>query len=216
MKKIILNLKIKRRIKKMYCSLETFQKYSNVFSDNTELQESYINAAENIVESYLGYSLKKANYVAIINGTGNELLSLKVKPITKIISVSINGIEKNIDEFNTEEEFLIYSKDIFPEGIKNITVEFEAGYSVDTTINDLNELDGGNAEDIINETIRSNIPKIILLTILRIAALLQSESDSNIGITSKTFGDSGTRTFINYTNFDKYLIPLNHYKLLII
>lgn len=200
----------------MYCSLETFQKYSNVFSDNTELQESYINAAENIVESYLGYSLKKANYVAIINGTGNELLSLKVKPITKIISVSINGIEKNIDEFNTEEEFLIYSKDIFPEGIKNITVEFEAGYSVDTTINDLNELDGGNAEDIINETIRSNIPKIILLTILRIAALLQSESDSNIGITSKTFGDSGTRTFINYTNFDKYLIPLNHYKLLII
>lgn len=175
----------------MYINLETFQKYSNIFTDNTELQQSYINAAENIVENYLGYSLTRKNYVSILNGSNSKYLQLRVKPINELISVNINEQEIDITEFNIEEEFILRNNDIFPEGI-NISVEYNAGY---------------NTEDI---------PEIICLTILRIAALLQSESDSNIGITSKSFGDNGARTFINYTNFDKYLSPISSYKLIII
>ena len=113
-----------------YVTINELQKYSNVFSDNSELQQSYIDSAESIIESYLGYS-----------------------PVDKIFSP--------------------------------ITCLFEP----------------------IIET-----PEIIKLTVLRIAALLQSESDSNIGVTSKTFGDSGNRTFINTVNFEKYLQPISQYK----
>jgi hypothetical protein len=74
---------------------------------------------------------------------------------------------------------------------------------------------GGGCNNIgVIET--NAIPAVFKQTILRIAALLLAESDNNIGISSKTFGDSGTRTFINYTNFDKYLSVLSRYKLITI
>jgi hypothetical protein len=59
-------------------------------------------------------------------------------------------------------------------------------------------------------------PALLKQTALRIAALLFSESDNNIGVTSKSFGDSGSRNFLNYTNFDKYLAPLSRHRLVTI
>ena len=209
----------------MYVSLETFQKYSNVFSDNTELQQSYINAAEDVVENFLGYSLIKKNYTAITNGKGRDYLQLKVKPINRIINIKINGEDIDTDEFDISEEFIIYKNGIFPEGKKNIIIEFEAGYSSNQG-NGIDEIDGGSAgtnteesneDNDITITENSNgIPQVILITIMRIAAILQAESDSNVAIVSKSFGDSGSRTYVNYTNFDKYLIPISRYKLIII
>jgi hypothetical protein len=73
---------------------------------------------------------------------------------------------------------------------------------------------GGGANNI--GVIETEIPSIFKQTQLRIASLLYTEADSNIGITSKNFADSGTRTFINYTNFDKYLSPLSKYRLVVI
>lgn len=58
----------------------------------------------------------------------------------------------------------------------------------------------------------TTIPGIIKLTILRIAALMQTESDGNIGITSKQFSESGSRTFIKTTRYDEYLLPISRYK----
>jgi hypothetical protein len=60
------------------------------------------------------------------------------------------------------------------------------------------------------------LPVIIKQTALRIAALLQTEGDNNIGVTGKSMGDSGSRTFVNYVNFEKYLSPISRYKLLVI
>jgi hypothetical protein len=79
---------------------------------------------------------------------------------------------------------------------------YSGGYS-GTAIEDFNPI------DII-------IPTIIKQTALRIASLLMTEGDNNIGITGKAFGDSGSRTFINYTNYDKYLLPISKYKLIVI
>ncbi|MCL2440474.1 MAG: hypothetical protein FWD14_01910 [Treponema sp.] len=116
----------------MIVTVEQFQKYSNVFTDNIELQESYLKSSQIIVADYLGYN---------------------------------------------PEEYLFNSKTCQLEKI-------------------------------------TEIPEIIKITIMRIASLLQSESDSNIGVTSKYFGDSGSRTFINYTNFDKYLLQVSNYRLI--
>ena len=114
----------------MIIDLKQFQIYSSIHTDNTELQESYLMSAQNIVSDYVGYDIEK--YL------------------------------------------------LFPD------------------------------TGLILENIE--IPEIIKLTIMRIAAILQTEGDSNIGITSKSFGDSGTRTFINTVNFDKYLIQISNYR----
>ena len=114
----------------MIIDLKQFQIYSNVNTDNPEIQNSYLMSAQNIVNDYIGYDIE----YYLLN------------PITGLI------------------------------------------------------------EDVIE------IPEIIKLTIMRIAAILQTEGDSNIGITSKSFGDSGTRTFINTVNFDKYLIQISNYR----
>jgi hypothetical protein len=136
--------------------------------------------------------------------------------------LEIDGVPIDTNELECNDEFILYDK-LFPYGKRNIKIEYTAGWdngdgnSSDTDFDDefidggdastevFDDIDSGNSSDNQNT---SNIPDIIKLTVLRIAALLQSESDSNIGVTSKSFADSGTRTFVNYTNFDKYLIQL--------
>jgi hypothetical protein len=182
-----------------YVSVEELQKYSNVYSDDL-LQQGYIDSAENIVNNYLGYSPTLHSYTHYLIGNGTHELQLKAKPIHSLILVEIDGEAIPISEFYfTNDEFIYYNK-IFPQDSK-IVIEYTAGYGV-------------NVDDDIGNGIF--LPKIINLTVLRIAALLQTESDSNIGVTSKSFADSGNRTFVNTVNFDKYLIQLSSYKLIVI
>jgi hypothetical protein len=56
------------------------------------------------------------------------------------------------------------------------------------------------------------IPGLVKITVLRIAALLQMESDNNIGVTSKTFGESGTRTFYKTTDYEVYLKQISRFR----
>jgi len=53
----------------------------------------------------------------------------------------------------------------------------------------------------------SAVPSIVRLTILRIATLMLMEAGENIGVTGKSFADN-SRSFISYTNYNKYLSPL--------
>jgi hypothetical protein len=54
----------------------------------------------------------------------------------------------------------------------------------------------------------TEIPEVVRLSILRVATLMLSESGGNIGLTGKSF-DGNSRTFINYSNYRKYLQPLD-------
>ena len=49
------------------------------------------------------------------------------------------------------------------------------------------------------------------MAVLRIASLMLAEQGGNIGVTSKSFSDQ-TRTFVNYSNYNKFLQPLAIYK----
>jgi hypothetical protein len=183
-----------------YVTVEELQKYSNVYGDS-DLQQSYIDSAENIVNSYLGYSPIFHNYIHCFNGTGTNELQLKAKPIQTIISIEINGEHVPLSEFyNTADSEFIYYNKIFPCGKRNIKIEYNAGWGT----------------SIDNENNITYLPEIIKMTVLRIASILQAESDSNIAVSSKSFADSGTRTFINYTDYSKYLFPISIYKLLVI
>lgn len=52
------------------------------------------------------------------------------------------------------------------------------------------------------------MPEVVKLSILRIATLMLSETGGNIGLTGKSFSDN-SRTFVNYSNYRKYLQPLD-------
>jgi hypothetical protein len=116
----------------MYISLEDFKKYTGVHDDD-DFQQSYINAAEEIVEDYLGYA---PNIFRLVDG-----------------------------------------------GTAVVDLPYE-------------------------------VPQLIKMTVMRIAALLQTESDMNIGVTSKSFGEGGSRTFVNTVNYDKYLIQISSYRMI--
>jgi hypothetical protein len=184
-----------------YVKIDELKEYSGAHDDNNLLQ-NYIDSAEDIVNTYLGYSPALHNYIHYFDGNGTSELQLKAKPITNIISVEINGQSIPVSEFyNTLNGEFIYYNNIFPIGKRNIKVEYDAGWGAAV------DGDAANGE---------YLPKIIKMTVLRIASLLQTESDGNIGVTSKSFGDSGTRTFINTVNFDKYLIQISTFKLLVV
>lgn len=51
-------------------------------------------------------------------------------------------------------------------------------------------------------------PMSISLSILRIATLMLMEAGGNIGLTGKSFSDN-SRTFVSYSNYRKYLQPLD-------
>jgi hypothetical protein len=184
-----------------YVNIEELKEYSGAHEEDNLLQ-NYIDSAENIVNTYLGYSPTLHNYTQYFDGTGTNELQLKAKPIANIISAEIDGQSIPVSEFyNTFNSEFIYCNQIFPTGKRNIKIEYDAGWGI--TVDD----DTANGD---------YLPRIIKMTVLRIASLLQTESDGNIGVTSKSFGDSGNRSFINTVSFDKYLIQLSTFKILVI
>ena len=100
------------------------------------------------------------------------------------------GKEITVDDMPVEDYYINDDKIFLKQPVisDNIIVTFTAGFSTD-------------------------LPQIIKLTVLRIAALLQTESNNNIGISGKSFMD-GSRTFMNFVNYDKYLIQCSKYKLI--
>jgi hypothetical protein len=58
------------------------------------------------------------------------------------------------------------------------------------------------------------VPDIIRLVVLQIATLKLMETGKKIGVTGIQNPDGAGSTFINYTNFDKYLQNLKQYRIL--
>jgi hypothetical protein len=153
------------------------------------LYQTYIDSAEAIVSDYLGYSPVQATYTAqTFYGDGYPYLRLSAKPITSLSSISVSGVSKNVSDFTIDGETIVEKYgNSFPIG-SVVVATFQAGYTT--------------------------IPALIQLTILRITALLSMEAGENIGVSSTTFDGGNTRSFINYTNFDKYLAAISQYQLL--
>lgn len=77
-----------------------------------------------------------------------------------------------------------------------------------------------SAQELVGEYLRYDpeekwegheVPEIVRLTVMRIATLMLMEGGENIGVSSKSFSDN-TRTFISYTNYAKYLSPIQTYR----
>lgn len=174
----------------MLITIEDLQKFTGVYPEEQDSQqELFIGSANNIVIDYLRFNPELTNYDLFVNGSGKNELYLPAKPITNLESIKIDNVETDVSLFGFENNVLFYknSKLVFPAGTRNIEIRFSAGYE--------------------------EVPSIIKLTALRIAGILQTENAGNIGITSKSFSDSGTRTFVNTTDFSKYLLQIADYRI---
>lgn len=174
----------------MIVNLDLFNSYTGNYEDNESaiiLKEAFLSSAEDIIKGYLGYDPIEKDYVDIlISGEGSKKLYLPARPITSLSSISINRKLIDIERFNFSEDFIYYKgyTSTFEKGRDNILLSFKAGWSL------------------------SIVPSVIKLSILRIATLMLSETNGNIGLTGKSFSDN-SRTFINYSNYRKYLQPLD-------
>lgn len=62
------------------------------------------------------------------------------------------------------------------------------------------------------EPLTENSMYLIKKVCLEIATLIQLEENNNIGVNTKTFGDSGSRTYLNTVDYSKYLVQLSAYR----
>lgn len=161
-------------------------------ADQAATRDIYAQAASEIVRDFLGYDPNEQDYTAYLDGSGAKSLSLGAKPVTVISSVEIfesgSWVSKAVGEFFVRDHFLYWSVADFPAGEANIRVSFTAGYPA------------------------LLIPGVMKITALRVGGVLASEQDGNIGISSKSFGETGSRVFIN-SRFDRYLEPLENYRI---
>ena len=168
----------------MIVTKEELQGFSGVeFESGNNIAELFIGASQNIVENYLGYEIESKEYTKHFALHTSNIIKAGVKNITAVSEITIDGTL--VADYYIDDDRIILKQPVISD---NIIVKFTAGFSTD-------------------------LPQIIKLTVLRIAALLQTESNNNIGISGKSFMD-GSRTFTNFTNFDRYLIACSKYKLI--
>lgn len=171
--------------------LKAFNVYTGNYEDDPDvnsLKSQYITSAREIVEGYLGFRLDIHDVTETHVFVGSRDIPLRECPAQDVYGVFYGGKQippmfytLNGDTLHLNHHGCGYQDD-FPicSGME-IVVTYCAGYR--------------------------KLPDIIIQTILRIASLLQTEANSNIGITSKSYSD-GSRSFLNFSNFDKYLQPL--------
>ena len=168
----------------MIVTKEELQGFTGVvFESGNNIAELFISAAQNIVESYLGYEIESKEYTKHFALHSSNVIKVGVKNITVVSEITIDGTP--VEDYYIDNDKIILKQPVISD---NIIIRFTAGFGED-------------------------LPAIIKLTVLRIAALLQVESNNNIGISGKSFMD-GSRTFTNFTNFSKYLDACSKYKLI--
>jgi len=171
----------------------------------------------------LGYELKRRTYVKRADGNGLNWTQGRDHPPSL---------------FRISNEFIYFRKgETFPRGHENVQIVYDAGYE-ETDASTGRAFDGGEADtesdftvgdadasteapivdagDALQRDDGNAVPPVIKSAIVRIAALMFQETNGNIGITGKNFGESGSRTFTNYVNYQKYLMPISNYRLTVI
>lgn len=174
-----------------YTTVEDLDKYSGNFDESlNSLKAIFLDSAESIVIEYLGYDPLSKQYASILSGADKPYVQLRAQPITEITSVKVDGATLDSADFISDKEMLIHKdlESVFTSGSNNILVSYTAGY------------------------VDEDIPGLIKLTILRIAGLMMTEQGGNIGVSSKSFDQGGSRTFINTKDYSPYLKILDPLK----
>ena len=174
----------------MIATIAMFNTYSGNYEDASEavqLKGAFLDSAEEIVASYLGFDPNLRAYTDLLaSGTGMRRLYLPLRSIASVEELHVGNTTVDTSAVLACDDHLRFADEltVFPRGEDNIRVSLTAGWDA------------------------QQMPSVVTLSILRIATLMLSETGGNIGLTGKSFADN-SRTFINYSNYRKYLQPLD-------
>ena len=172
----------------MIVTVESFNAYSGNCEDSDDAvmcKKTFLKSSEEIVKDYLGFDPEEKEYTEEIDGNLRKGLWLSARNVLEIKSVLLNDHELPTDEYRLRGDRLLATKKSqgpFTHG--TFTVTYTAGWTLE------------------------DMPSVIVLSILRLATLMLTEGNGNIGLTGKSFTDN-SRTFVNYSNYRKYLQPLD-------
>ena len=179
----------------MIASIAMFDTYSGNYEDAPEavqLKGAFLCTAEDIVSSYLGFDPKQQEYTDVVaSGSGSRRLYLPCRNITAVQALTVGTAAMDTSLVAACDDHIRYIDYAtkFPVGEDNIRLSYTAGWDIE------------------------QMPSVIVVSILRIATLMLSETGGNIGLTGKSFADN-SRTFVNYSNYRKYLQPLDSLRIL--
>ena len=170
-------------------TIEAWNTYTNNYEDTPEvnaMKRRILDSAIQVVEEYIGYPILASDQHEEFTGVEGRKLYLHGTPITFVYDVILNG--EHMSEgfgFVWNPECLYFDRPLKPKDA--VFVHYSSGWS------------------------KNQVPALITQTVYRIATLMLTEANGNIGITSSSYSD-GSRSFVNYQNYQKFLSPLRGFK----
>lgn len=172
----------------MIVTIAELNSYLNNFESSSEvtaLKQSVVESAEAVVIDYLGYNPIAHIHEEYYMGSGNKYLYPDAK---HILSFNYMTEDEEYIEDVCQRNDAFYRKAGFDPN-REYYVSYVAGWRPEL------------------------MPAIIKTTILRIASLMWLETGGNIGLSARTSPDN-SKTFISYNNYNKYLAPLESYRII--
>lgn len=171
---------------------DEFNVYINDYNDDNDiltLKSNIINAAQSVVENYLGYEIITGTVdeesITFINKVSHAILVPKYASSITELKVN-NSVVTNVKRFGI---FYYRDADNLYFDYKNCEITAKGTFAFTT------------------------VPDVIKLSILKIASLMYMETNKRIGISGVQLPDGMGHQYINYNNYDKHLIVLNAYRL---
>ncbi len=168
--------------------IEDLNEYTGNYGE-ASYKTMLIGAASQVVEDYLHYGVASSERTYRCTSWGTTEVLLTVPNVTGIASVTVGGEALNEGDYGLEAHG-IYGRVRFASKVlrgQEVVIVYTAGWPP------------------------QEVPAPIKLATLRIAALMLEEANGNIGVTGKSFADM-SKTFVSYTNYNKYLQPLANYR----
>lgn len=110
-------------------TLDNVKNYLRIKTENDdELLKRMISSCSKLIESWLNRTITAENYNEVFSGNEGVYHFCKNRPIISVGNVFINGHELSPSEFCADEECVYLNNNLFPHGIKNILVNYNAGY----------------------------------------------------------------------------------------
>lgn len=145
-------------------------------------------------------------YSGVYRDNNDTLGEVYIGSATDIVDTYLGYVAEQNEDWKKQVLKIVYSVDMvnfYSDPERTVLVEIPTGVEITAT---------GIENQYSYITLEVVVPDLIRLTCLRIASLLQQEESGNIGINNKSFGENGSRSFLNVVNYDKYLAQIARYR----
>lgn len=170
-----------------YITKKELEDYVKKYPEDETLLEQYINAAEEMVENYLGYSPEQKDYKTVCYGDDGRLFCLEAFPLIELKEIKANERTLDKEQFRIKSRNYLefnYGRGIFSSE-KLYSVSYSAGFE--------------------------KVPDKIKTVALQLASLMWESEGGNLAVSSTTYSDNGSRVFNNF-RADRFLEELETYK----